>query len=47
MLGIKFGEWKGKGIVLYSSYYIGHNIFGEYYNQRTRDLGFGFFIDFL
>lgn len=46
MTGLKFGEWDGKGLVVYLSYYVGSNPFSEYYSQRVRQFGLGFFIDF-
>ncbi|MCB0730479.1 MAG: DUF1207 domain-containing protein [Ignavibacteriae bacterium] len=46
MSGVKFGEWDGKGLVLYLSYYTGANPFSEYYSQRIQKFGIGFFIDF-
>ena len=46
MGGIKFGDWDGKGIVLYLSYYIGANPLSEYYYERVERFGAGFFLDF-
>ena len=46
MSGLKIGEWDGKGLVIYLSYYIGSNPFSEYYSQRVRQFGIGFFVDF-
>ena len=46
MTGLKFGEWDGKGLVFYLSYYIGANPFGEYYSQRIQKFGIGFFVDY-
>ena len=46
MGGIKFGDWDGKGLVFYLSYYIGANPFSEYYSQRIKKFGIGFFVDF-
>lgn len=46
MGGIKFGEWNGKGVIFYLSYYQGNNIFSEYYKERVSRLGIGFFVDF-
>lgn len=46
MGGVKFGDWDGKGLVFYLSYYIGANPFSEYYSQRIRKFGIGFFVDF-
>lgn len=44
--GIKFGTYKSKGILFYFSLYNGNNFFGEFYNQRITNLGFGFAVDF-
>ena len=46
MGGIKFGDWDGKGLVFYLSYYVGANPFSEYYSQRIKKFGIGFFVDF-
>ena len=46
MGGIKFGEWDGKGLVFYLSYYAGANPFSEYYSERINKFGLGFFVDF-
>ncbi|PID58983.1 MAG: hypothetical protein CR986_07200 [Ignavibacteriae bacterium] len=46
MSGLKFGDWDGKGLVLYLSYYSGRNPFSEYYSQRIKKFGVGFFVDF-
>ncbi len=44
--GVKFGEWNGKGIVLYLSYYYGNDILSEYYFKRDSKFGIGFTADF-
>lgn len=46
MLGLKFGEWQGKGILLYLSQYNGYHFLSEYYNQRISRFSIGFFVDF-
>ncbi len=46
MSGVKFGDWDGKGLVVYLSYYIGANPFSEYYSERIQKFGVGFFVDF-
>jgi hypothetical protein len=46
MLGIKFGNWVGKGITLYVSYYTGLNFFDIYYGERISKFGTGFYVDF-
>jgi len=47
MLGIKFGDWYGKGLLLYLSYYSGFDLFDVYYKRKVKRFGFGFSIDFL
>jgi hypothetical protein len=46
MAGIKFGDWDKKGIVLYTSYYSGRDMFSSYYDRRISKFGIGFSIDF-
>lgn len=46
MAGFKFGEWSGKGILLYAEYYSGQKRFNEYFDEREEELGIGFNIDF-
>ena len=46
MAGLKFGDWDGKGLVFYMSYYIGANPFSEYYSNRIEKFGIGFFVDY-
>ncbi|MEI7812153.1 MAG: hypothetical protein WCJ01_06960 [Ignavibacteria bacterium] len=46
LLGIKFGDWHGKGIVFYLNYYSGNNVFNEYYKDNMRRFGIGFNVDF-
>ncbi len=46
MLGIKFGDWEGKGITLYLSYYSGLNFFDAYYGAKISKFGTGFYVDF-
>ncbi len=45
-IGVKFGEWFGKGPSLYFAYYRGMQMFGEYYDQRLTTVGAGFTVDF-
>jgi hypothetical protein len=45
-LGVKFGNWNGKGINFYLSYFTGNDFFGEYYNVRVSKFGIGFMVDF-
>ena len=47
MLGIKFGDWYGKGLLLYLSYYTGFDLFDVYYKRKVERFGLGFSIDFL
>lgn len=47
IIGIKFGEWKGKGILFYLSYYSGFDVFNAYYNRKVERFGIGFSVDFL
>jgi Protein of unknown function (DUF1207) len=46
MIGMKFGSWNNKGIVLYSSYYSGIDMFGSYYDRKISKFGVGFLVDF-
>ncbi len=46
ILGVKFGKWYGKGLVLYISYYYGNHKFNEYYFKRVSQFGIGFTVDF-
>ncbi len=45
MSGIRFGKWESSALTLYLSYYIGSNIFNQYYNQRVKEFSIGFFIN--
>ena len=45
-LGIKFGTWFGKGPSFYLGYYVGRNMFGEYFNENISTIGTGFIVDF-
>jgi len=47
MLGIKLGNWYGKGFLVYLSYYTGFDFFDVYYKRKAKRLGIGFSIDFL
>jgi len=47
MIGVKFGNWNGKGVIFYLDYFIGNNYFSEYYYNRIRKFGIGFFVDFM
>jgi hypothetical protein len=46
MLGVKFGSWNSKGLLLYMSYYTGGDIFGAYFKKRISKFGIGFSVDF-
>ena len=45
-LGIKFGEWYGKGPSIYLGYYTGRHMFAEYFDERMTTFGAGFTVDF-
>jgi len=45
-LGEKIGEWDGRGLNLYASYFSGYSIHGEYYNVKDNYFAVGFLIDF-
>lgn len=47
LLGLKFGDWNGKGVVFYLDHYFGNNYFSEYYYRRIEKFGIGFFVDFI
>jgi hypothetical protein len=44
-LGIKLGNWEGRGLDLYGSYFSGYSIHGEYYNVKESYFAFGFLVD--
>ncbi len=46
LFGVKFGNWYGKGLAIYLSYYTGNHKFSEYYFKRVSQFGIGFGIDF-
>ncbi len=45
-MGIKIGNWNGRGTQLYFIYHNGNSIHGEYYDQKDEYSGIGFNIDF-
>lgn len=45
-IGIKIGEWYGRGTQLFFTYHSGNSIHGEYYDRRDNYTGFGFTINF-
>ena len=47
ILGIKFGDWSDKGLLIYLSYYTGYDLFDVYYKRKVKRFGVGFSIDFL
>lgn len=47
LAGIKFGEWDGKGILFYFSYYSGGDIFSQFFTERVNRFGFGLSLDFM
>jgi len=47
LLGIKFGDWRGKGLLIYLSYYSGFDLFNAYYKTKVKRFGIGFSVDFL
>lgn len=44
--GIKIGDWYGRGISFYISYFKGFDIFNSYYTFKREKFGVGFKIDF-
>ncbi len=44
--GVKIGDWSGRGLNLYSSYFSGYSIHGEYFDLKDNYFAFGFLIDF-
>jgi hypothetical protein len=44
--GIKIGDWYGRGLVFYVSYFKGFDIFNSYYSFKREKFGAGFEIDF-
>jgi Protein of unknown function (DUF1207) len=45
-VGEKIGEWEGRGLNLYASYFSGYSIHGEYFNVRDNYFALGFLVDF-
>ncbi len=46
MAGIKLGDWNGKGVSLYLSYYNGGDVFSQYFTDRVSRFGAGFTFNF-
>jgi hypothetical protein len=44
--GTFFGEWQGRGVNLFITYFNGNSIHGEYYYETTSYWGTGFLIQF-
>ncbi len=47
LFGIKLGDWQGKGVIFYTSYYNGGDVFNQYFNKRVSRFGLGFMFDFI
>jgi hypothetical protein len=45
-LGVKIGEWYGRGTQVFFVYHTGNSIHGEYYDRQDNYTGFGFNIHF-
>ena len=45
-IGSKLGQWLGKGVTIYLSYYSGRHMFREYLLAHLSTFGFGFTVDF-
>lgn len=45
-LGAKFGEWSGRGLNLFASYFSGFSIHGEYFDVKENYFGLGFLVEF-
>ncbi|HUI11617.1 MAG TPA: hypothetical protein VL221_14885 [Bacteroidota bacterium] len=43
--GVKFGDWDGRGVRFYLSYYHGLEVFSQYYYVKTDQWGLGFAFD--
>ncbi|MBN2570786.1 MAG: hypothetical protein JXA68_01550, partial [Ignavibacteriales bacterium] len=46
LTGIKFGDYFGKGIILYLSYFSGNDVISEYYFERVNKFGLGFLVEY-
>ena len=47
LIGLKLGNWQGKGISFYASYYNGGDVFNQYLDIRVSRFGIGFMLDFI
>ena len=45
-VGVKIGDWNGRGINLFANYFSGFSIHGEYFDLKENYFGLGFLIDF-
>ncbi len=45
-LGVKFGEWDGRGLNLFASYFSGFSIHGEYFDAKENYFALGFLVEF-
>ena len=45
-IGWKIGQWEGRGLNLYASYFSGYSIHGEYYNVKDNYFALGFQVEF-
>ncbi|MGA7161181.1 MAG: DUF1207 domain-containing protein [Bacteroidota bacterium] len=45
-LGLKIGDWDGRGVNLYGSYFSGYSIHGEYFDAKDNYFALGFLIEF-
>lgn len=43
--GVKLGEWQGRGINIFASWFSGTSEHGEYYDARWTSWGYGFTVD--
>ncbi len=45
-LGMKIGNWEGRGLNLYGSYFSGYSIHGQYFDVKDNYFALGFLIEF-
>ena len=43
--GINFGNWNSSALTVYLSYYIGSNVFNQYFSERVNEFSIGFYIN--
>jgi hypothetical protein len=46
MFGVKFGRWRGRGVIFYLNYYSGFDFYGQYFDIERKFWGSGFLVDF-